>query len=322
MKTIDLASKKVLLAIISAIVIVIGAIVGTVCHYKAGGFFNYGSEFSNYNSVTVKYLISEHTEDGVKSVCESELKKYGAYEVSFSETTDGGVFTYKFSKNSNVDDLNAAAANIQTKLNNSGDIFNPCVVSVAKSQHGGEKILVRASIVVACALAVQFIYFSIRYKFSLAITALCVNIHNVAIYTALLAITRISVGAELVAMSSIVVLISIIAGCILFDKVRKVLGDEANKKLSIEDMSKLATENAFGLNTIMHCALVAATVILFIFAIAASPTVVTVATYASILLAIVVCYYGMVLVAPAMYPMSLEIADSIKKRSADNNNDK
>ena len=48
-------AKIHLFIIISSLFIAIGMAVGTICHFCANGFFNYGGEFKSYNSVNIVY---------------------------------------------------------------------------------------------------------------------------------------------------------------------------------------------------------------------------------------------------------------------------
>ncbi|MDE7087212.1 MAG: hypothetical protein K2O67_03365, partial [Clostridia bacterium] len=56
-------SKIHLFIIISVLFIAIGMAVGTICHFCANGFFNYGGEFASYTSVKVTYTVSENSEE-------------------------------------------------------------------------------------------------------------------------------------------------------------------------------------------------------------------------------------------------------------------
>ena len=56
MKTnLKLSSKMHIFIIVSCVLIAIGLAVGTICHFVAGGFFNYGGDYESYKSVTVDY---------------------------------------------------------------------------------------------------------------------------------------------------------------------------------------------------------------------------------------------------------------------------
>ena len=207
MTKLKVAAKFKLFLIISIAIIVIGMVMGTVGHFALNGFFNYGDEFSSYKSIVVRYSITEHTEDEVKSVCKDVLSSSSGYSVSYSESLRGGEIVYKFSSSADDDALNAAADKITKELNagNDEDMENLNVASVRSGtvKEGGSRAITFASIAVASAAAFMFLYYIFRYKLRAALTALLACVHNLGLFVALIALTRLPVGAELIAISAL-----------------------------------------------------------------------------------------------------------------------
>ena len=112
MSKLKLSSKMHVMVIVSAIIIAIGLAVGLVCQFIANGYFNYGTEYSSYNSVVVDYayvdLSGLNGEDGVKKICDEEFKNAGVgyYSSTRGEINGGGELTFKFNKSVNADNVN------------------------------------------------------------------------------------------------------------------------------------------------------------------------------------------------------------------------
>ena len=119
MANLKLSSKMHIMVIVSALVIAIGLAVGLVCQFLAGGFFNYGAEYSSYNMVAVDYafvdLSSFGDEDGIKDVCDEEFEKVGVsyYAFTSGDTNGGGELVFKFNKNTDEANVKKAAEAIQ-----------------------------------------------------------------------------------------------------------------------------------------------------------------------------------------------------------------
>ncbi len=83
-----------------------------------------------------------------------------------------------------------------------------------------------AAITIACAVALHFVYFIIRFRLTMALGALLADVHNFALYIALLALCRVPLGSTIATFAVLTVLITIIGTCFLFDRVRKNCKDD------------------------------------------------------------------------------------------------
>ncbi len=294
-------SKIHLFIIISALLIAIGMAVGTVCHFIANGFFNYGGEFSSYKSVTVTYYSSEYTEETIKPVCEDALGEFGAYEVSYADARLGGEIVYKFSSSADSAKLQSAVDKLNTALDKNNSGLNVASLHEGEVKEGGAKALIFASIAVASAAALQFIYFVIRYKLRAAYSALLANVHNLGLFVALAALTRIPVGSELVAFGAVAVVLTMIATCVLFDRTRKNFKNEKYAKVERKEVIETSAAEVSKVTLTAICALAVATVVIGALAAIAQMWIGALAPYGVALLALLACGYGVLLFTPAVH---------------------
>ena len=297
-------SKIHLFIIISCIFIIVGLAVGTICHYISNGFFNYGGEFASYKSVTVTYYNSEYKDaDEIKPLCDEQFKGLNAYEVSISETVLGGEIVYKFSPATDTASLRTAADGLQSKMqaNVGEDLLSSAAVFEAKVSEGGSRAITFASIALASAAAFQFIYFVLRYKLRAAYSALLASVHNLGIFVALMAITRIPLGIEAVAVGGAVVLLTMILTCVLFDRTRKNFNNEKYAKADrLEVVDASATE--VRMTTVIAIGALAVAALIFgVFAAISSLYIGALAPYVTMLLGMIACYYGTVFFTPAVH---------------------
>lgn len=296
-------AKIHLFIIISSIVIAIGLAVGTICHYCAGGFFNYGGEFADYKSVSLEYYLPV-TEQEALSVCEDALGGLNAFESANSQTTRGGKIVYKFVSSTDTEKLNKAVAEINEKLSVSDDggvNLNFASVHEGTIKEGGSKAITFASIALASAAAFQFLYFIVRYKLRAAYSALLACVHNLGLFVALAAITRIPVGAEMIAVGAAVVFITMIFSAVLFDRTRK---NFANEKYAKSDRLEVLDTSACEVRVLTFtsvCALAAAAVIFGVFAAIAQLFAGALAPAALIVLGLVAVGYGAMFFTPAVH---------------------
>lgn len=306
-------AKIHLFIIISAIVIAIGLAVGTICHFCAGGFFNYGGEFTDYKSVTVRYYLPV-TEDEALSVCDDALGDLKSFEFAAPETNGGGEIVYKFVTSTDTAKLDAAVAKINETLGGRGDLNKKCAaVHEGTVLAGGNKAITFASIALASAAAFQFLYFIVRYKLRSAFSALLACVHNLGIFVALAAITRIPVGAETIAFGAAVVFITMIFSAVFFDRVRKNFADEKlakSERLEILDTSACEVRV---LTLTSVCALSAAAVILGVFAAIAQMFAGALAPCALLVLAMAATGYGAMFFTPAVHGAIDETCEKVNK---------
>ncbi len=307
-------AKIHLFIIISSIVIAIGLAVGTICHFCAGGFFNYGGEFTDYKSVTVTYYLP-CTEKDALSACDKALGGFNSYEFSCDETDKGGEIVYKFATSVNTAKLQEAADKINEELNAGVDNelrLNSASVHEGTIKEGGSKAITFASIALASAAVFQFLYFIVRYKLRAAYSALLACVHNLGIFVALAAITRIPVGAEMIAFGAAVVFITMIVSAVIFDRTKK---NFANEKYAKSDRLEVIDTSACEvrmLTFISVCVLAAATVVFGVFAAIAQMWAAALAPYALVLLGLIAVGYGAMFFTPAVHGAVDGVCEKVK----------
>lgn len=310
-------SKIHLFIMISCIFIAIGLAIGTICHFISNGFFNYGGEFSSYKCVTVTYYTSEYKDvDEIKPLCDKQFNGLNPYEVSTSETVLGGEIVYKFSPATSTASLRTAADKLQAEIGETK--LSSASVYEAKVSEGGSRAITFASIALASAAVFQFIYFILRYKLRAAFSALLASVHNLGIFVALMAVTRIPLGAEAIAVGSAVVLLTMILTCVLFDRTRKNFNNEKYAKadrLEVVDTSAIEVRMA---TVIAISALAVAAVIFGVFAAISSLYIGSLAPYAVMLLGLIACCYGTVFFTPAVHGAIDSVCESVAQTMKEN----
>lgn len=314
-------SKIHLFIIISCLFIAIGMAVGTICHFISNGFFNYGGEFSSYNCVTVTYYTSEYKDESeIKPICDESLKGLNPYEVSVSETVLGGEIVYKFSPATKVDALTVAADGLRAKIGETK--LTTASVHEGTVKEGGSRAITYALIAAASAVAFQFLYFVIRYKLRAAFSALLASVHNLGVFVALAAITRLPLGAEAIAVGCAVVLLTVVLTCVLFDRTRKNFKNEKYAKtdrLEVVDISAIEVRLA---TAIAICALAVAAVVFGVFAAISSLYIGSLAPYALMLFGLIACFYGTVFFTPAVHGAIDEVCEKTAQSIKDNKKSK
>lgn len=306
-------AKIHLFIIISSVLIAIGLAVGTICHFCAGGFFNYGGEFADYKSVTVRYYMPV-TDEVALSVCENALGGLKPYGTAQSDTSDGGEIIYKFVTSTDTDKLNGAVAEINEKLGAYGDINKNCAaVHEGTVKEGGSKALTFAAIALAAAAAFQFLYFIVRYKLRSAFSALLACVHNLGVFVALAAITRIPVGAGMLSFSAAVVFITMVFSALFFDRTRKNFANEKFEKSERLEVLDTSACEVRVLTLTSVCALAAAAVIFAVFAAIAQMFAGALAPFALIILGLIAAGYGAMFFTPAVHGAIDETCEKVKK---------
>lgn len=284
---------------ISVLFIVIGMAVGTVCHYLANGFFNYGGEFSSYKSVSVSYYYSEHKEDtDIKAICEEALSGVKPVDVSYAVSDVGEEIVYKFSTNADSEKLEEAVTAINAKFEGleSGATLHEGVVN-----EGGAKNIVYAAIALASAAAFQFLYYIVRYKLRSAFSALLACVHNLGVYAALMAVTRIPVGTEAVALGAAVVFVTMLLSGVFFDRTRKNFKSDKYAKSDRLEVVETSAAEARTLSLTVLVSLAVAAVVLGAFAAISALYIGALAPCGVAILGIVACLYGSVFFTPAVH---------------------
>ena len=309
-----------LFIILSSLVVAIGLAIGLVCQFVFSGYFNYGAEFKSYNTIEVNYAYVDYSKtDDVVEICDGVFERSGVsyFEFVTGDTDDGGRVIFKFSKGSDEQKLRTVAADVQTALRGSSEsVQSNAEFHVLEAQLNGCRVLTYASIAVASAIVLQFLYFIIRYKLTMAFAACLANVHNLALYVSLLAITRVPVGVSAVAFGALTVLITMIVCAYLFDRYRRNIRNEKYEKLSGGELTDACVSES--LKGILYPAVgiaVAAVVIFASLSISAMSVLTVLTPAVAAILCVVSATYGTVFFIPSVYTRIKSIGDSVKARS-------
>lgn len=308
------ASKFRIFAIVSCVLIVIGMVLGTVFHFVTGDFFNYDGEYSSYKSVSVSYIMIEINSGEEKldleAVCDEAFAnaglKYYLKKTDSNSLSNSGQLEYLFKSSTDSQALKAAKEEINSKIAKL-PIFSDGIQPTSRADvHevqtiiGGAYVTSMAAIVLATIVVAQFICTMMRYRFSAAFTAIAIDLHNLALFAALLALCRVPVSSAVMVFAVIVTLATAIGLTYLLEKIKR--NAKENEKLSVEEVANLSAEQTLKANIALPTFLVIVAVLLFVAMAISAASVLSVLTPA--LLAIVgfiVTVYGTALFAPALY---------------------
>lgn len=323
MKTkLNLSSKMHLLIIITSLIIAIGIAVGVICHFVAGGYFNYGGDFASYKSVTVTYADIDFSgkkddpEVVMDEICEKAFKDAGIsnYSKEYGDKSGGGSITYKFVNSTDDKKLDKAVSAINGKIAEEledDSMFSNAYWHTVEVVFDGSKALLRGGIVIASIAVFHFLYFLIRYRLTMAFAALLADAHNLGLYLSLLAITRVPVTSAITTFAVITVLVTMIGTCFLFDKMRKNI-KAAEKKGEAFTVDKTADET-FLLNVIFPACIAAVAVVIFVLmSISSLSPLAIMAPVFMALISCVSCAYGTSMFVPAVYSRFKQIGDNYK----------
>lgn len=321
MTKMKLSSKMHLFIIISTALIVIGLALGTILHFTSDAFFNYGAELKqSYKTVEVNYAYVDYSdEDKVLEICDGVFDKAGVsyYSAVSGETDEGGRITFKFSDGTSSDKLTESVNGIVAALRGDGEnVQSNASVHSVKAQLNGGKVLTYVSIALASAVVLQLLYFMVRYKITMALAAFLANVHNLALYVALLALTRVPVGISAVAFGALTVLLSMVASAYLFDRYRRNLKKEPFTKLDGDEQTDLCVNECF--KNILYPTVGVATAAVLIFvmlSISAMSALAVLAPAAAAILCVLSAVYGTVFFMPPVYTRFKRIGDDLKARS-------
>lgn len=317
MTKLKLSSKMHLFIIISVALAVIGFAVGTVFHFVGGAFFNYGDELKpEYKSVEINYAYVDYSDEAdVYQICDGIFGKLGVsyYESVSGDTSEGGKIICKFSHSTDSDKLMQAVTEIETALRGGNDstLSNASMHSEVSELNGG-KVLTYVSIALASAVVLQFLYFLIRYGVTMAFAAALANIHNLTIYTALLALTRVPVGISAVAFGALTVLVTMIACGFLFDRYRRNLKKETFAKLDKDEQTDVCVRESLISMLYPVVGIAAAAVVIFVMlSISAMSALTVLAPVAAALIGVASALYGTLLFTPSVYTRIKLIGDKV-----------
>lgn len=312
MTNLKVCKKIHIFIFISVLFIAIGMAIGTVCHFVSNGFFNYGDEFSSYKSITATYYVGENNADiDFKAICNEAVSGISPIDVSYAKDSLSEELVYKFSANTDNAKLEAAVAAINAHFNGlSGATLHEGVVNV-----GGSRNIIYAAIALASAAAIQFLYYILRYKLRAAFSALLACVHNLGVYAALLAITRIPVGTEAIALGAAVVVLTMILSGILFDRTRKNFKNEKYAKSDRLDVVETSASEVRNVTVITLAALAVTAIVLGVFTTISAMYIGAFAPFIIALLGVIACFYGSVFFTPAVHSAIDACCERVKASS-------
>lgn len=316
MTKLKLSSKFKLFLAISIALIVIGAAIGTIGHFVWGGFFNYGDEFTPYKSVVVRYSTSEYSKDSVTPTAEKALEGLGNYSVSYSDALNGGEIVYKFSVDTDTSKLWAAANKINTELNTLvGDDLadlNVAYVREGTIGAGGSRALIFASIATASAVGFAFLYYIFRYKLRAACTSLLASVHNLCLFVALVAATRLPVGVEFVTISALIVFLTMLLSGVFFDKERKNFKNEAYAKSERAEVIEISLRESHKTIARVITGVMVVAIVFGVFAALAAMSIASFLIVPLVILGALACYYGSLMFVPSVFVKVDALCEKVK----------
>ncbi len=319
MNKLKLSSRMHILIIVSALVIAIGLAVGLICEFVADGYFNYGNEYKSYQSVEVSYSYLDFKDDdkAVKKICDAEFKSAGVDYYTSTSSKDARHYEFRFSKGTKTEKIQTAVGAINAKFGNNAEFNgqNLATYHNVKARLGGATALKFGAIALAASVAFQFIYFVIRYRLTAAFAALLADVHNLAIFVSLLAITRVPVGSSVFAFATLAVLMTMIGCSFLFDRVRKNAKGEAFAKVGADELTDVsASESLFAVCVSAVC-FAAVAILAFVFlSISALSVAGVLSSVLAALFAAIATVYGTSFFIPAVYPRFKTIGDNFKQK--------
>ena len=318
------ALKLRIFAIISCALIIIGLALGTVFHFMGNGFFNYDGEYASYKSVSVSYLVLEINsgEDklDIEAVCDTAFEnagiKYYLEKKDPITRSNSGTIEYRFDCSTDTSSMKAAANAINKKIAEL-PIFKDGIkpqsrASVHEQQTivGGGHVVSMAAIALAAIVVVHLLYTMIRYRFSAAFAAIAVDLHNLALYAALLALCRVPVSSAVMVFAVLITLATAIGVTYMFERIKR--NAKEIDKLSVAEVTNLSAAQTLKINIALSACLAIVAALLF------AAMAVSVMALASVLtpallavVAFVVAIYGTAFFAPAMYCFIKTIGDKI-----------
>lgn len=322
-KKIGFSSKMHLLIIISCILIAAGVAVGLIFQFTSNGYFNYSADWSDYKTVTVSYNYIDFSDPAtLEELCDDAFNEAGikSYATQYGVSTSGGMrsIIFKFTASTSDENLSEACGVIQTAIGEQlGEVYlSGAYVHGDAAVISGGKTLTMCAIGIASVIALQFVYFLIRYKISMALGVLLANVHNLALMLSLLSLLRVPVGSEVFTFAALAVILTMIGTCYYFGRLRKNIKNEDMQKLSVFEIVDVSSAETFKLGLLMICsvAIVAVLVLVLMMISTLSPL----AVLSPVLCAIVTlaaCLYGSLIFTPAVYSRFMLIGEKFKKKA-------
>lgn len=312
------SSKMHLCITITCLLVAIGLAIGLTCHFLWGYFFNWGGDYSTYSKVEVKYSVLEIGTSEVEEICEDAFEENGItyYTVVTSGSSTESRIEYRFADSTDSEALISAQQTVEAAVQAENELA-VVTYSYVSGTLGGEIDIMYAGIALAAAVVFQFLYFIIRYKLTMAFSALLADVHNLALFYALLAITRVQVSSSVVALSVLTVLLTMVGCGILFEKLRKAFRtDEFKAMPSFEQVDAASRSAIRPMAFVFGTFAVAAVVIAAFTAIGALSVYSLFMPCMCALISVVACAYGTMLFTPAVYSRFKLRADIYAKNKA------
>lgn len=302
--------------IVSAVIIAIGLAMGLIFQFVSNGYFNQGADYASYNCVVVDYAFIDGQADTVKDVCEKAFDDAGVkyYACVGGETNEGGKLIYKFTKSTDKDKVIKAKDAISGKLAGEDEFsLSTATFHEVEGLFGNAKALSFGAIALASAIAFQLIYVAIRYRQNAVFSVLLADVHNLAIFVSLLAITRTPVGSSVFAFATLTVVLTMIGCCFLFDNLRKGAKDEKFANLSSFEQVDASANASLVSILVVSLAVAASAVVLFALMAVSALSVNLILTAAlSSLLAAASSIYGTAFFTPAVHSRIKLLGDNFK----------
>jgi len=325
------SSKMHLFIIISCLIIALGMALGLTFKFAfSGSYFNRGADWEDYKTVTVSYEAidfsgnSEEPLDKVKSICEKAFSDSGvkSYKTVYGNNGASGEIVYSFVNSTDSAKLDEAAQAIETEIKKVGDTddvkLSKAYARTALTVRGGDPAIIRCVIAIAVTVGIEFIYFIIRYRFTMALAALLAQVHNLALFLALVALTRLPVGSSLLAFALMTTLLTAIGSCFYFDRVRKniklkkagnFVGKDSKNAYDLTDVSAC---ESFKFNLIMAGVLAVVAVLAFVLlSISAMSVLTALNTAGCALICFIATAYGTILFVPSVYSRFKLLGDKL-----------
>ncbi len=292
--------------IITCLILVLGAAIGTVCHFITGSFFNYGVENADGAEVTVNYSLIDYTKSDVQSICESAFSSNSLSGYTVATYDDEGIIVYSFSHGTDSAKLDSAVSAIQSGLKTAGgESYNAAITNASYSYYNSDatnsQAYVWAAVAAAIAIAIEAVYIAIRYRIDMGAVSILANLSSVLLLTAVMAITRIPFGIYFVAVSLLCLLVSMISVLLFFAKVRSNYKDEEMSKLPPEQRITGAAAATTKKITWLCGSMLIVSVVYAIAALIATFSFSAMAPALAAVCACVVCWYSTALTLPSVY---------------------
>ncbi len=318
MNKLRFSSGMLVYAIISAAVIAAGLVLGLVMHFTSGAFFNWGGEYAGFRSIEVQYSAFDIKEEDVKKAAEDAFADNGVSYYAFvtaGESTECRI-EYRFASSQDAEAVAKAAEAIDSAVGiDSNFTGHATAYTELAAERNASVDITYAAIAVSAAVVFQFIYFLIRFRLAMAAAAFVADVHNLALFYALLALTRVQVTPAVVAVSALCVLVTMIGCGMMFDRMRKLFRTDEYKAMSSFEQADGAARSAFPMVTLVNAVVFAALLLMLVFTAIAGGTVFGLfMPCLGAMLAVLASQYGTTLFTPAVYSRLKARAD---KRAAE-----